>query len=170
MNSRCEFGCTGEGDGAPNGVGAAALPKGDADDNPPVAPKGVLLLIPDAVFPNGDWAGAWEPPKGVGAVCGFVPPNGDWAGVPNMLDLGAVLLPVAVPKGEECVPESPKGAAETFEFCWVVVLEEEKGEAAIVDPVLQNPEDAVGIATTGVDPVFPNLIEDGESLVVVVGA
>ena len=44
----------GDGAGAPNGVGAAVLPKGDADDNPPVAPKGVLLLPLDVVFPNGD--------------------------------------------------------------------------------------------------------------------
>mmetsp|Transcript_10975 Transcript_10975/g.23325 ORF Transcript_10975/g.23325 Transcript_10975/m.23325 type:complete len:88 (+) Transcript_10975:919-1182(+) len=87
-----------------------------------------------------------------------------------MLDLGAVLLPATVPKGEEFVPELPKGATETFEFCWVVVLEDEKGKDTNFDPVFPNPEDAVGAATTGVDPVFPNPIEDDESPVVVVGA
>jgi hypothetical protein len=44
----------GDGDGAPNGVGAAVLPKGDADDIPPVAPNGLVLLALDVVFPNGD--------------------------------------------------------------------------------------------------------------------
>ena len=46
----------GEDDGAPNGVGAAVFPNGDAEDNPPVAPNGLLLAAFDAVFPNGDGA------------------------------------------------------------------------------------------------------------------
>ena len=44
----------GDGDATPNGLGAAALPKGDADDNPPLVPKGVELLTLEAVLPNGD--------------------------------------------------------------------------------------------------------------------
>lgn len=67
----------GDGDGAPNGVGAAEPPNGDADDNPPVEPNGLLPLVLDAVFPNGDGAGAGELPKGVAVVCEFDLPNGD---------------------------------------------------------------------------------------------
>ena len=46
----------GDGDGAPNGVCAAVFPKGDVDDNAPVEPKGLLiLLVPAGPLPNGDW-------------------------------------------------------------------------------------------------------------------
>jgi hypothetical protein len=67
----------GDGDEAPNGVEAAVLPKGDADDNPPVEPNGTLLLALDGVLPNGEGAGAEEVPKGVEVVCEFDVPNGD---------------------------------------------------------------------------------------------
>ena len=75
------------------------------------------------------------------------------------------MLPAVVPKGEEVGPELPKGEDEAVGFCWLVVAEEdEKGEAAIVDPVFPNPEDGVD---TGVDPRFPNPEEDDEPLAVV---
>lgn len=67
----------GDGDGAPNGVGAAVLPKGDADDNPPVEPNGLLLLALAETFPNGDWARVEELPKGVEDVCAFEETKGD---------------------------------------------------------------------------------------------
>lgn len=45
--------CIGEGAGAPKGVGVVLLPKGDADDSPPDAPNGLLLLALNGVRPNG---------------------------------------------------------------------------------------------------------------------
>ena len=68
----------GEGDGAPNGVGAAVLPNGDADDKPPAAePNGLLLLVLEAVVPNGDGVGAEALPKGVEVFCVPDDPKGD---------------------------------------------------------------------------------------------
>ena len=71
----------GVGAGAPNGVGVGALPKGEAEDKPPVVPNGLLVLAPDAEFPNGDGAEAEELPNGVKFVCEFEDVNGDGAGV-----------------------------------------------------------------------------------------
>ena len=133
--------CIGDGDGAPNGVGAAVPPKGDADDNPPAEPNGLLLLALDAVLPNGDGAGAEELPNGDGFACAFEAPNGDAPGL--------------VPKGDGLGAELPKGEDDTGAFCCVEVPDDDpKGLAPIFGPEFPNPGD--GFAVDDVDASLPN--------------
>ncbi len=147
--------CIGDGDGAPNGVGAAGPPNGDADDNPPVEPNGLLLPVLDAALPNGDGAGAEELPNGDGFVCVFEAPNGDGLDDWNMLDFDDALSPVLVPKGDGLGAVFPNGEDDAGCFCCVAVPDDEpKGLAPIFCP--EFPKPGVGVAADGVDASLPN--------------
>jgi len=107
----------GDGDGAPNGVGAAVVPKGDADDNPPVAPNGLPLFALGVEFPNG--VGAWAEglPKGVDEFCEVEVANGDWVDGWNIPDLDPAFSPELAPKGDELGAGFPKGDDDAVVFC-----------------------------------------------------
>jgi len=109
----------------------------------------------DAAFPNGDCAGAGlllgvdrELPKDAGLLDGFVVPNGDGAGAwnppeldENEFEIVLGLLPVAA-KGEGVGAELPKGEDAILVFGWPTLPdEEEKGEGAGADPELPKLED-----------------------------
>mmetsp|Transcript_17001 Transcript_17001/g.42449 ORF Transcript_17001/g.42449 Transcript_17001/m.42449 type:complete len:176 (+) Transcript_17001:990-1517(+) len=137
----------GDGDGAPNGVGAAVLPKGDVDDNPPVEPNGLLLVVLEAVLPKGDGAGAAELPKGDADDDPPFEPNGLLllpleAVLPNGDGAGAAELP----KGDGLGAGAPKGEDDTGGFCCVEGPEDDPNGLA---PVLPNPEDGATVDCGG---------------------